>query len=466
MTLPPQLIMLSWIPIVLYLFRKFKPIEAVIISFIVAWLFLPQQAGFALPGLPDYERMSATVFGIILATIIFDLDRFKQFYFSWVDLPMAVWCLSPLLSSVSNDLGFYNGFALLLIRTVSYGAPYFLGRIYLNDLQGLRKLAIGIFVGGLIYVPLCLFEVRMSPQLHRLVYGYHGNPSFIQTIRYGGFRPTVFMQHGLAVSIWMMAATLIGIWFWKTGVVKEVYGLHIRWLVGILLVTFILLKSTAAYGFLFLGVAFLFIAWQFHTSVTLLVLIISMSIYLQQNVVVDSTINERIIETLELVAPEERVASLQFRFDNEELLKEKAKERIVLGWSGWGRNRVYDYDWKGELVDVTITDSLWILAFGMNGLVGLIALFGSVLVPVLSFMWYFPAKTWSNARVAPAAVLTIIISLYMLDCLLNNQPNPIFTLATGGISGLIVLEPLRHYAKQRQPLKLGTNWPARGDRLN
>ncbi|MEM6611881.1 MAG: O-antigen ligase domain-containing protein [Cyanobacteria bacterium P01_C01_bin.72] len=451
MTLPPQLIMIVWIPIVFYLFRRFQATEAVIISFVVAWLFLPQRAGFAFPGLPDYERMSATVYGILLATVVYDLERFKRFSFSWVDLPMAVWCACPLFSSLSNELGFYNGISLLLLRTMSYGGPYFLGRIYLNNLRDIRKLAIAILVSGLVYVPLCLYEIRMSPQLHRLVYGYHGNPSFAQTIRYGGFRPTVFMEHGLAVGMWMMAATLIGIWFWKTGVIREIYGIHIRWLVGILFVTFILIKSTGAYGLLFLGVIFLFVAWQFHTSLTLVILIAAMGFYLQQNVVANSDLTERIITTIEPVAPVERLESLQYRFDNEELLKAKAQERIVLGWGGWGRNRVYEYDWKGDLVDVAVTDSLWILAFGMNGLVGLTALFSSVLVPVLSFVWYFPAKTWSNTEVAATAALTIIIALYMLDCLLNNQPNPVFTLATGGISGLVVYESTKYSSKYYAP---------------
>ncbi|MEL7418507.1 MAG: O-antigen ligase domain-containing protein [Cyanobacteria bacterium J06555_3] len=444
MNLPPQLIMIAWIPIVFYFFRRFKATEAVIISFVVAWLFLPQRAGFTFPGLPDYERMSATVYGILLATALYDLERLRRFSFSWVDLPMAVWCCCPLFSSLSNELGLYNGISLLLLRTMSYGGPYFLGRIYLDNLRDMRKLAIAILVGGLIYVPLCLFEIRMSPQLHRLVYGYHGNPAFAQTIRYGGFRPTVFMEHGLSVGMWMMAATLIGIWFWKTGVLREIGGIHIRWLVGILLVTFVLSKSTGAYGLLFLGVVFLFVAWQFHTSISVLILIVAMSFYLQQNVGPDTMLGDRIITTLEPIAPVERLESLQFRFDNEELLKAKARERILLGWGGWGRNRVYEYDWKGDLVDAAVTDSLWILAFGMNGLVGLISLFGSVFLPILGFIWYFPAKTWSNTEVASAAALAIIVLLYMLDCLLNNQPNPIFTLATGAISGLVVFESTKY----------------------
>ena len=57
-------------------------------------------------------------------------------------------------------------------------------------------------LGGLIYVPLCLFEVRMSPQLHNMVYGF-AQHSFGQTVRGGGWRPMVFMQHGLAVGLFM-----------------------------------------------------------------------------------------------------------------------------------------------------------------------------------------------------------------------------------------------------------------------
>ena len=439
MSIQSQLIMIAWIPAVFYLFTKFKTQEAVIISFLVAWLFLPQRAGFTFPGIPDYERMSATVYGILLATVIYDVRRFRQFNLSWIDFPMLLWCICPLFSSISNGLGVYDGISEALTQTAAYGGPYFLGRIYLNSLASLRKLAIGIFIGGIIYIPLCLYEIRMSPRLHKMVYGYHGNPSFAQTIRYGGFRPTVFMQHGLSVGMWMMAATLIGIWFWKTGVIKQVYGIHIRWLVGILLVTFALTKSTGAYGLLLMGIFFLFFAWQFRSSIAFLVLICSIVFYLQQNVSASSQLTEQIVTTLTPIVPAERMQSLNYRFDNETLLKEKARERITFGWGGWGRNRVFDYNTQGEFKDISTTDSLWIITFGKNGIVGLIALFSSILIPVLSFsLLCFPAITWSNHKVAPAAVLTVIVTLYMLDCLLNNHPNPIFILATGGISGLVV----------------------------
>ena len=64
-------------------------------------------------------------------------------------------------------------------------------------------------------MPFCLFEIRMSPQLHKCVYGSTSAPR--QTFRWGGFRPMVFMQRGLAVGIWMIAGVAVGMWLWVTG---------------------------------------------------------------------------------------------------------------------------------------------------------------------------------------------------------------------------------------------------------
>lgn len=195
------LVMFGWIPAVLYLFVRYPPRRAVIISFVVAWLFLPQ-AGYPLPGLPDYTKMSATCYGILLATFVYDSGRFGAFKPGWLDIPMGIWCLSPMASSLANNLGAYDGFSTSMDQFVTWGLPYFLGRLYLGNLLGLQQLAIAIFAGGLAYAPLCLLESRISPQLHRLVYGFHASLDFSQTVRMGGYRPTVFMVHVLRLGFW------------------------------------------------------------------------------------------------------------------------------------------------------------------------------------------------------------------------------------------------------------------------
>jgi hypothetical protein len=137
----------------------------------------------------------------------------------------------------------------------------------------------------------------------------------------------------------------------------------------------------------------------------------------------------------------DRAHSLDFRFSNEEILVTKARQKKIFGWGGWDRNRVFEYNYQDELIDTTITDSLWIIAFGVNGLVGLIAVFCSSLLPALSFFYScYPPSSWFHPKVAPAAMLATITVLYMLDCTLNNQPNPVFTLASGAIAGLVIAQ--------------------------
>jgi len=427
------IVMFLWIPVVLYLFSRFPARKAVIVSFLTAWLFLPQ-ALLVLPGIPDYDKISATCYGILLATFIFDVGRFSTFKFSWLDVPMAIWCFCPFISSITNDLGPYDGFSALLDQTMVWGVPYFLGRIYLNNLEGLRQLAMGIFVGGLIYVPLCLFEVRISPQLHRIVYGDYPH-SIAQAMRDGGYRPNVFMESGLMVAAFMMAATLIGIWFWQSGTVKQLWNIPISWLVWALVITFALLKSYGAYSLLILGVGILFIAKQFRTAFPVFLIVIGIGAYLYVNAGTDTYFSDQLVAYLSDVFPPERIQSYVFRLNNEEILVKHAQERLTFGWGGWGRSRVVINESGAE----TVQDSLWVIALGAYGIVGLISCFSSMLSPVITlFSIRYPASLWLNRKVAGAAALGVIVVLYMVDCILNAMINPIYILACGGIATLAI----------------------------
>ena len=177
----------GWIPVVVVLFSLLPARKAVITAYLCAWLFLPI-AGYELPGFTNYNKITATTVGVLLGILIYDADRLRKFQVSWMDLPMFCFCLSPLLSSVSNGLGVYDGASGASFKLLTWGLPYFTGRLYFSSLQGMRDLGYFMVLGGLIYVPLCLWEVRMSPQLHSNVYGI-AQHSFDQTRRGGGFRP-------------------------------------------------------------------------------------------------------------------------------------------------------------------------------------------------------------------------------------------------------------------------------------
>ena len=442
----------SWIPLVLYIYLRHPAQRAVVISFIVAWLFLPV-AVIELPSIPDYSKISATCYGIILATAIYDAGRFSQFKFSWIDVPILLWCtVSPFMSSITNDLGPYDGFSTALNQIVTWGIPYFLGRLYLGNLEGLKQLAIGIFIGGLVYIPFCWYESRTFSSLHVLVYGMNTGRDAAQSIRYGGYRPQVFLEHGLMLGIWMMTACLVGVAIWRTGLVKRLWNQPIGLLMGVLLLTFIIARSTGAYALFLMGIVILFVAWRFKNLLLIWLLVAGICWYLYLGAVGNFP-GKEIVAGLSQVFSKDRVESLEFRFNNEEILGARARQRILFGWGGFGRNRVLDE--RGE--DTTVTDSLWIIAFGINGVFGLATLTASILLPPIAFCVRYPAKLWSNPNVAPAAALAVGIVLYMLDCVLNAMVNPIFMLAAGGLAGVAV-QPKWVAASQmkqanKQPLK-------------
>lgn len=440
-----SLFLYSWFPAVLYLFRRFPPQRALVISFISAWLFLPL-AGFKLPGIPfEYNRMSATCLAILLATLLYDFERFKLFRFHWFDLPIVVWCLCSFASSITNGLGAYDGFSSTLGRIVEWGGPYFLGRIYLNNFVGLRQLAVGIFLGGLAYIPFCLFEVFTHVNSHGLIYRFTVGAS---DFRYGGYRPSVFQRNGLVLGTWMMFASLMGIVLWKTKTIKQVKNIPISWLITALLITFILVKATGATFLLLVALAIVLTALWYGSGSLLWLFLGATFIYLYLGVVGDFP-GQEIIDFLgEFVAPD-RLQSLGFRFMNEEMLSSKARERILFGWGGFGRNMLY----KEGGYAITVTDSLWIIAFGQNGLVGLISVFATLLTPVFSFWFFYPPASWSHPTIVIIAAFAVGLAMHAFDNVLNAFYNPIFILGSGGLTGMLLNQKLQSFPARQSVVR-------------
>ncbi|MBW1722878.1 MAG: O-antigen ligase domain-containing protein [Deltaproteobacteria bacterium] len=430
MNLFVHIAMFGWIPVVIALFSRLRPRHAVIVSFLTAWLFLPN-ASYSLAGLPDYTKMSATCWGILLGALLFDRKHLFSFRVRWVDLPMIVWCLCPAASSLSNGLGLYDGLSSALRQTVTWGLPYMTGRIYFKDLEGLREFALGIFIGGLIYVPLCLYEIRMSPQLHYILYGFYQH-SFVQTFRYGGWRPMVFLEHGLMVGTWMAGASLIGLWIWASGGVRRLLGIPVACLLPLLLLTTVLIKSTGALFLLALGTALLFLSARSKKPLLVFCLVAVPVLYMTVRIT-GSWSGGNLVSFVSVHINEERAKSLAYRFRNENLLTEKALIRPVFGWGGWGRSRVYDEQGK----DISVTDGLWVIALGTNGLVGLVSLTSSILMPLFVVMRRYRAEDWLHPAVAPAVALAALLGLYMIDNLPNAMVNPIFMVGGGGITALL-----------------------------
>ena len=139
--------MFGWIPLALGLFARLRAHRAAVAGFLLAWMFLPQSV-YALPGLPDYSKVSAACLGILLGGMIFDFASFKAFRFSVVDIPIAALCIVPFFTSISNGLGAYDGISALLDKVLLWGIPWGIGRIYLGTAEQLREMVLAIFLAG------------------------------------------------------------------------------------------------------------------------------------------------------------------------------------------------------------------------------------------------------------------------------------------------------------------------------
>ncbi|MEG4631616.1 O-antigen ligase family protein [Microcoleus sp. AR_TQ3_B6] len=423
----------GFIPIVFYLFVRFPPQRAVIISFVLAWLFLPQTS-YPIPVLPAFTKVSSVCYSILMATLVYDMARFTCFKPGWLDVPMLIWSLCPIVTQITTG---GSPISPTFVQIISWGLPYLVGRLYVGSLDGLRQLAIGILAGGLAYIPFTLIEGVKGPLLHQLVYGVSAFDDWSQARRAGGWRPVVFMQHGLMVAVWMMTAALIALWLWQTGALKKFQGRSIKTVAIILMIAFFLCRSSGAYSLFVFASIVLFCAKWFRTSLPLLFIMGYIVFYLY--IAASGQFSSK--DVMGFITPifgEERAGSLKYRFDMEEILGDKARQRFLFGWGDSGGNRVYDE--YGD--DISVTDSLWIIAFGTYGAVGLVSLFSSLLLPVIVFaLFKYPARTWANPKVAPAAVLGVALTMYVFDCVLNAMTNPIFALIAGGISTLVLKAP-------------------------
>src|SRR4029079_18945292 len=90
-----------------------------------------------------------------------------------------------------------DGLYVALHMIFHVGVPFFLGTVLIREASDIEYLLRFVVKAALIYSIFALLEVRLSPQMHRWVYGY-AQHSFGQTMRFGGFRPLLFLEHGLA----------------------------------------------------------------------------------------------------------------------------------------------------------------------------------------------------------------------------------------------------------------------------
>jgi hypothetical protein len=405
------------------------PRQAALHALLAGWLFLPHFDG-RYDFLVLHSKASFASTMVLLGSLVFDTGRWRRFRPHLLDLPMAILCLAPFATALDNGLGGYEAVAATVDTSTSWGAAYLLGRMYLGGPRGPRELAVAQVAAGLAYVPFCLWEIRMSPQLQYWLYGFRSS-GCDTVVRFGGYRPDVFMQTGLAVGMFMASATLSAAWLWRTRAQETVWRVPIAWACAALTVTTLLCKSTGAILLLLAGLGALEATRRRQTPALILALALTPAAYCAARI--SGWDAEKVIDLAESIG-EERAASIRYRVENEHQLIQKAMIRPWLGWGRFGRSFIYDEGGR-----MTTVDSMFIITLGVGGLAALVATGLVLALPALLVLRRYPARHWGHPRLAPATALAVVVLLWAIDDLLNSMMSPVYPAIAGALVSFVLL---------------------------
>jgi hypothetical protein len=422
------LALIGWVPFSLWLFTRMRPARAAALTLIGGMMWLPEAAAFDFPLLPPLTKYSISALCALAGAYWKARSRLRAARFGrgW-DLFVFVMMAAQIGTVLTNGdpLSYgdwkrielpaflpYDGVSAAIRDFLDVGVPLLLGRVFLRTGRDLRDVLGIMVVAGVIYALPELWEIRMSPMLHQQIYGFAPRSDWLQNIRLGGYRPTVFMGHGLVVGFFMFMCTTAAVALHKSGR-RTVLNIPLNAIVAFLFLMLLLCKAAAAliYGaFAFCMIRYLGIRNQLRILLFFALIVVSYPALRLTNVFP----SQALLAGARYMG-KDRAESLQFRFDNEDILVLKAEERPWFGWGGFGRERVYDKD-TGK--DIVVQDGHWIPLFGTHGTVGFACYYALLLLPILLASRKLRQIPSRADRVLLGA-LAIIVSL----CTVNELPN-------------------------------------------
>jgi hypothetical protein len=366
-----------------------RPLTATLVVVLASDMFLPVGPAFKIPFVPELGKHNLIYLCILVACLLrYPRKVTKLPKDRWITVLAVLAIVGGAITGLTNsDAISPGGQGGVVIPGITLKDGLFVGvseffpgllAIYLGyalvqNAGDIEKVLLALAIGGLVYCPFAIVEMRMSPQFHSWVYGYDTG-QFDQAIRWGGYRPKVFMQHGLALGRFFIATTVALFVLGKTR--RKILGLPVRLLAWFHLVVLVLCRSTGAIVEGLVGV--LLVSYAKPKRQLLLASILASAILLYPLLRASDLFPVAGVLDAAGWLGEDRRASMAFRFSNEDLLLAHARERIWFGW-GNGRNRIINE--AGG--DVAITDGYWIIALGIAGLSGFFVSFGSLLWPVV-----------------------------------------------------------------------------------
>ena len=424
-------------PLVSWTFwTRLQPGRALLWTLLAGYLVLPPLTAIDLPVVPNLDKASIPNLAALALAWFVVGDRIGLDPRNGVGrLLVALFVLSPFATVLTNSdpiriesgdiqaLTLYDSVAAVTNRIIII-LPFFLARRYLATPEAMRDILVALVVAGLAYSLPMLLETQVSPQMNIWVYGFFQH-DFFQTVRAGGYRPVVFLQHGLWVAFFAMMCFVASLVLFRDATPEQrpKRALTAAYL-GMLLWA---CKSLGPmlYGLALLPVVLLLgRRWQVLIAALLAVVVVSYPLSRGLHLVPV----ERLVAIATDVNPL-RGESLAFRVDNEERLLAHAAQKPWFGWGGYDRNMLHD-PVTGRVT--TVADGWWIIILGIYGWMGYAAEFGLMALPLLML----GREALATRDLSPhAAAVALLLAFNMVDLLPNATMIPFTWLMAGALLG-------------------------------
>lgn len=428
-----------WPVVTWKLWQRLDRGQALIWTILGGYLLLPPvAAAFNFPVVPDLNKLTIPNLTAMACALWLVKDKVGFVPGSWIGKALiVVYVLSPFGTVLTNrdplffqqasiqGMRIYDSFASIAYQVIAL-TPFFLARRYLGCPEGMRAIIFALVAAGLAYSVPMMIEAVMSPQINVWVYGFFQH-DFFQTIRYGGYRPVVFLPHGLWVAFFACMAALAALAALRRSPAeaRPKAMVVLLYLVAML----VLCRSAGPIVYTLALTPLILLApvrLQILIAAVMALVVVAYPILRGAHLVpVD-----QILDLANGLSPE-RAYSLRFRIENEEILLARAQERPWFGWGGYGRAFTHD-PVNGKALN--IADGAWVILMGNYGWVGYLTEFGLTALPLL--LLANEAVRQGKAMLSPwVGAVALILGANMMDLLPNATHIPFTWLLAGALLG-------------------------------
>lgn len=389
--------------------------------FVFLWLFLP-------PGelaLGSFSLRKVDAVRLLPLAIVLLLNRHRlRVRWHWIDLPVLLFCLCPLLSGLANDLGWTQSGWETVKEFAYWFAPYFLGRAMFADPPSQRTLAIVIVAAAACYLPPTVFEIFNGPVLTAWVTGQELSRQALGADRGTTYRPSVFLTSGFVLTMFYVLATLAAVavaW-------GEQRGNRFKVGMGVLAVVFALsvLACRSLGSIVLLGVGLTVLCLVRWTNVRgwLIPLALLAPLYIGARVS-GLLRTEHVRVVAEQVVSKDRAGSLVYRLRAEDIVFDRMAGQWWLGFGDFGR-------WR-QGGNVLGLDGFWLFALTRTGMLSVAAWLAMVTVPIL----LIAIRDNPRATVSPwiGLAFATFLALSLIDSMLNYFGAAPQMLVVGALAG-------------------------------